>query len=155
MEAAGHRLRHGCLRKGHRIREGIDLTLGNHTVFPEAAIHGGADADHVGAEMAPPIPAEPAAAAKLVGIHADPLSGSDSHHLRTHRNHFSGKFMTQNGSGRSRGSTLITAKNVHICAADAAGPDFYQNLIPGHCRHLALFHAKIFFSIKNRSFHLK
>lgn len=61
--------------------------------------------------------------------------------------------MTQYGSRRCLGRSLITREDMHICAAYAAGPDSNENFTLGRSQHRPFFNSQVILPVKNSCFH--
>jgi hypothetical protein len=105
------------------------------------------------AEMADAVAAKIAGVAQLIGVNANGVAHRNVGHGLADLFDLPGKFMAEHRTRRSGGCALVTVKNVHVGAADAAGAHADQYVVIAHLGLGNVLNAKILFSVKNSSFH--
>ena len=121
VETAGHGLGHGGHLEGSSVGDLIDLGFGDGAVLGKAAVDGGADADHMLAEVADARLAVGAFATELIGVHADAVPNLDGGHALAHGLHDARELMAQDGPRGGGGGALVAVVDMDVGPADAAG----------------------------------
>ena len=153
MQAASDGFRHSPLCKGCVRPQTIHLFFRYYAKFGKSAVSCRPVSDHLGTEMYFSAAAGGTAAAIVVRVDTNPVSGPEVGNFRPYLFHNPGKFMPKDHRGRYISGTLVAFVDVNISAADAAILDADQDVLCADRRNRAVLHPHVVLSIEYCTFH--